>query len=205
MRASRRVCDGRSREKRSASRQIDAHLKVTANPGHASLLRATSLRVAVTAIASLSMCIPLLANAAKEYMPAPGMPELAHAVIFGDWNKGEQTGVVRYVQSAAGIQHSRSRAWVQWIEFSGTMGYDAKIVATKEIGLLKGNFGVSVPTPEFRNGKLVLYAFHTFEHCTFKLTLNAIDVGRVTATVTGEAMSPGIAICKIRNNKPVFD
>ena len=170
-----------------------------------SALRATVLRPIVLATTCSWIFASASAVAAPEDMPKPRAPELAHVVIFGDWNKGERTGIVRYVQSAAGIEHARSRAWVQWVEFTGEMGYDTKIVASRELDQLKGNFGIFVPTPEFRNGKLILYASHSFEHCTFKLSLIATDIGRVTVTATAEAQSAARSICKVRDNKPFFD
>ena len=67
MSADHTICDGRSREKRSASRQIDTNPNTTANPGRASLLRATLLCSAKFAIFSFAI---LCANVFSQDAPA---------------------------------------------------------------------------------------------------------------------------------------
>ncbi len=50
MRTTNLICDERSREKRSASRQIDSNRRATASPGRASLLRATVVIATATLV-----------------------------------------------------------------------------------------------------------------------------------------------------------
>ena len=176
------------------------HLVGTGCPPYPAAFRPAALLASF-----LAAVFPASSMATKEYMPAPGASELAHVVTFGDWNSGDRIGVVRYVQSSAGIDHSRSRAWVQWVEYVGEMGYSTKIVATREIAVLKGNYGIYVPTPKMRNGKLVLFATHSFEKCTFKVSLTASDIGRLNVEAAEETQSISDLACKIKNNRPSFE
>ncbi len=165
----------------------------------------TGLTPTIGAMLCLSVLAPPNVSAAATKMDTPSVPEVAHVVIFGDWADGDRVGVVRYVHSSAGVEHPRSRAWVQWVEYEGEMGLSPKLVATREIDVLKGSYIVHVPTPNTRSGKLVLFASHSFERCTFRLSLATTEIGRLSIVAAAKGKSAADPICKIKSNRPVFE